>query len=95
MCLPKSVAADVVDHIVPPKLADAIASGDHAVIAAARALFWDTKNWQSLCKFHHDSTKKRLEISGKRVGCDINGRPLDPNHHWNKGDHGRKTIPAD
>lgn len=34
------VAATVVDHIVPHK-------GD-------QRLFWDRRNWQSLCKYHHD-----------------------------------------
>lgn len=43
--------ATVVDHIVPHR-------GD-------QALFWDTKNWQSLCKWHHDSDKQRLEKSGE------------------------------
>ncbi len=36
----KTVAAEVVDHIVPHK-------GDYS-------LFWDEKNWQPLCKRHHD-----------------------------------------
>lgn len=43
-------AADVVDHIIPHK-------GD-------QALFWDSGNWQSLCKEHHDGDKKLIE-SGK------------------------------
>ncbi len=34
------VAATVVDHIIPHK-------GD-------KKLFWNRKNWQSLCKRHHD-----------------------------------------
>lgn len=37
--------ATVVDHIIPHK-------GDSA-------LFWDTGNWQSLCKTHHDSKTAR------------------------------------
>jgi 5-methylcytosine-specific restriction protein A len=84
MCDPKPVAAEVVDHIVPHRLGEAMKSGDRDRIAAARSLFWDSKNWQSLCKWHHDSTKKRLEVSGRIIGCDVDGRPLDPNHHWNK-----------
>jgi 5-methylcytosine-specific restriction protein A len=43
----KFKSADVVDHIKPHK-------GD-------LTLFWDTSNWQPLCKFHHDSTKQRIE----------------------------------
>lgn len=34
-------AATVVDHVTPHK-------GD-------QALFWDTANWQPLCKAHHDA----------------------------------------
>ena len=49
MCLAegKLTPATVVDHIKPHR-------GDPT-------LFWDTTNWQSLCKQHHDSTKKILE----------------------------------
>jgi 5-methylcytosine-specific restriction protein A len=62
-------AATVVDHITPHK-------GD-------QSLFWDSaNNWQPLCKTHHDSTKQRQERSGRVIGCDANGWPLDPSHHW-------------
>jgi 5-methylcytosine-specific restriction endonuclease McrA len=63
-------AATVVDHIIPHK--------------KDWTLFWDSANWQPLCKQHHDSTKQRLEKSGTVVGCDINGLPVDRNHHWYK-----------
>jgi 5-methylcytosine-specific restriction endonuclease McrA len=56
-------AANVVDHRIPHR-------GD-------QALFWDRSNWQSLCAPHHNSTKQRLEKSGRAGGCDINGLPLD------------------
>lgn len=50
-----AIAAQVVDHIIPHKLKQAIDSGDPARIAAARMLFWDSAgNWQPLCKPHHD-----------------------------------------
>lgn len=49
------VAATVVDHIIAHKLKQAIDSGDEVAITKARALFWDSANWQSLCKPHHDS----------------------------------------
>ena len=65
------VAATVVDHKVPHR-------GD-------QALFWDTSNWQALCKRCHDSHKQRLEKSGTEVGCGIDGVPLDAGHHWRKG----------
>jgi 5-methylcytosine-specific restriction enzyme A len=50
----KHTVADVVDHITPHK-------GDET-------LFWDISNWQPLCKFHHDSTKKKIE---NRVGAGL------------------------
>jgi 5-methylcytosine-specific restriction endonuclease McrA len=43
--------ASVVDHIKPHR-------GD-------QKLFWDSENWQSLCKLHHDSDKQMLEKSGR------------------------------
>lgn len=76
--------ASVVDHIKPHKLSEAIASGDEKQIAEARKLFWDQENWQPLCKHCHDSYKQQLEKSGTIAGCDTNGKPLDPNHPWNK-----------
>lgn len=78
----KIVAATVVDHIVPHRLSDAIDSGDEQRIAEARERFWDSDNWQPLCKHCHDSRKQRLERSGRVQGCDANGLPLDPHHFW-------------
>lgn len=75
--------AKVVDHIVPHKLYEAIESGDAERIKAARKLFWDPDNHQALCEHCHDSHKKRLEMSGREVGCDVNGIPIDAKHHWN------------
>lgn len=66
----KMVPSTVVDHIKPHK-------GD-------MSLFWDADNWQSLCTTCHNSYKKRLEMTGKVVGCDENGMPLDDDHHWKK-----------
>ncbi|MGQ9088597.1 HNH endonuclease, partial [Klebsiella pneumoniae] len=53
-------------------------------IAKAQKLFWSRKNWQGLCKQHHDSTKQRMEKRGTVIGCDESGMPLDPNSHWFK-----------
>ena len=64
------VIATVVDHIEPHR-------GDMTV-------FWDSGNWQSLCKLCHDGYKQRLEKSGTIAGCNVDGRPLDPKHHWNR-----------
>lgn len=65
------VPATVVDHVIPHR-------GD-------KALFWDSTNWQSLCKECHDRHKKRLENSGAVVGCDLTGMPIDPAHPWRQG----------
>ena len=46
------------------------------------ALFFDYSNTQALCKRCHDSVKQRFEKSGVWVGCDADGLPLDPKHHW-------------
>ena len=48
------VAAKVVDHIVPHKLSDAIASGNKERIAKAYQLFWRRSNWQALCIVCHN-----------------------------------------
>ena len=78
----KVCTASVVDHIVPHRLKDAHASGDPNRIAAALKLFWDRKNWQPLCESHHNATKQRAEKRGYEQGCDAEGIPLDPGHHW-------------
>ena len=66
--LGKTVAAEVVDHILPHK-------GDHK-------LFWNPANHQPLCKACHDSHKQRFEKSGTVQGCGLDGVPIDPGHHW-------------
>ncbi|MDO0945928.1 HNH endonuclease [Chromohalobacter israelensis] len=60
--------ATVVDHIEPHR-------GD-------MKLFWRRSNWQSLCKPCHDRDKARIEAGGALPGCDDDGMPLDPGHHW-------------
>ena len=77
--------ATVVDHITPHRLKDALITGNPADISRAQKLFWDRGNWQGLCKPHHDSTKQRMEKSGRMTGCDADGIPLDPDSHWNRG----------
>ena len=66
----KTRLAELVDHIEPHR-------GDPE-------LFWDQDNWAASCKPCHDGAKQELEKSGTIRGCDINGRPLDPNHPWNQ-----------
>jgi hypothetical protein len=48
------------------------------------ALFFDPSNLQSLCKACHDGSKQSEERRGYVIGNDATGRPLDPNHPWNK-----------
>lgn len=56
-------AAEVVDHIKPH-------GGD-------MELFWDSDNWQALCKSHHNSDKQMLEKSGRtRTKFDDRGRVI-------------------
>lgn len=58
-----------VDHITPIKQGGAEFSHD---------------NLQTLCIDHHNQ-KTAAERAGKpwrRKGCDANGMPLDPGHHW-------------
>lgn len=77
-------AATVVDHIIPHKLKESLRSNDPVAIAKSQKLFWSRKNWQALCKQHHDSTKQRMEKRGVAIGCDENGIPLDARSHWFK-----------
>lgn len=50
------IQATVVDHIKPHK--------------GNKELFWDSSNWQSLCKPCHDSWKQQLEKSGNQAQYD-------------------------
>nr|WP_244485255.1 HNH endonuclease signature motif containing protein [Pseudolabrys sp. Root1462] len=66
-----TVAATVVDHIIPHK-------GD-------QKLFWDIEgNWQPLCKFHHDSAKQAEEGRGYSGEVGLDGWPLDQKHPANR-----------
>lgn len=52
-------AAEVTDHIVPHRLAEALASGEPERIVEARSLFWDRSNWQPLCWTCHSRKTAR------------------------------------
>lgn len=78
------VTATVVDHIIPHRLGAAINTGDTELVRAARLLFWDKTNWQSLCTSHHSKDKQIIETRGD-VGCDEHGFPLSSTSHWNVG----------
>ena len=60
-------AGTVVDHVVPHRLAEAINANDPEIIAEARARFWDSSNWQTLCTTHHNSTKQAEEKEARRL----------------------------
>lgn len=62
--------AAVVNHKTPHK-------GDEA-------LFFDLENTESVCKADHDALIQREEARGYTIGCDVDGRPLAPDHPWNR-----------
>jgi hypothetical protein len=70
MCLQtgRLTAATVADHIEPHR-------GDPVK-------FWKGE-LQSLCDTCHNAIKQVQEKTGVLRGSDIDGMPLDPNHHWN------------
>lgn len=45
--------------------------------------FWGGP-FQSLCKVHHDSVKQAEESRGHVIGSGLDGRPLAPDHPWNR-----------
>lgn len=54
--------ASVVDHVIPHR-------GD-------MALFWESSNWQALCKPCHDQDKARLERGSHAIGAGLDGWPI-------------------
>jgi 5-methylcytosine-specific restriction enzyme A len=60
--------ATVVDHIQPHR--------------GNLSLFWSRTNWQPACYTCHNAAKQSQEVTGRVRGCDENGVPLDPGHHW-------------
>jgi 5-methylcytosine-specific restriction enzyme A len=72
--------ATVVDHRIP------ISERGRQERLASEA-FVSLDQLASLCASHHN-TKTRAEQLGQqdwmRAGCDVFGRPNDPDHPWNK-----------
>ena len=60
--------ASVADHIIPHRGREDLFEGE----------------LQSLCAACHSSVKQSQERTGRLRGAAIDGRPLDPNHHWNR-----------
>ena len=58
-------AATVADHVIPHR--------------GNATLFWEGK-LQSLCAFHHNSTKKQEEARGYAFDVGMDGLPVDPKH---------------
>jgi hypothetical protein len=48
------------------------------------ALFVDPANHESVCKDHHDTLVQREEARGHAIGTGLDGRPVDPEHPWNR-----------
>lgn len=44
----------------------------------------DRSNLAALCHSCHSVKTQRDQGSKVVYGCDVNGLPLDPDHHWNK-----------
>ena len=66
----KITVATIVDHVIPHK-------GDSV-------LFNDVRNWQPLCKAHHDRTKQRIDVHGFSTEVDPStGLYRDPKHPSN------------
>jgi 5-methylcytosine-specific restriction enzyme A len=61
-------AAEVVDHV----------DGHNNIVE------FKTGGLMSLCKLHHDSTKKKAEHRGYSGACDEHGFPVDERHPWNR-----------
>jgi 5-methylcytosine-specific restriction protein A len=64
---------------------------DHAVSRRAGGAAHDSRNLKPYCHSHHSQKTARRDggfghaPSNKRVamvGCDANGNPTDPGHHW-------------
>jgi 5-methylcytosine-specific restriction enzyme A len=60
--------ATVVDHVYPHR--------------GVWGLFWNRNNWQPLCTPCHSGAKQSEESTGRVLGSDEHGIPLDPSHHW-------------
>jgi hypothetical protein len=65
--------AEVADHVVPVVDRNGVASYER----------FRTGALQSLCRPHHDSTKRKADAFGFIGACDETGTPRDPRHPWN------------
>lgn len=66
---------------------------DHVKAIEDGGAAFDLANCMALCQRHHSrKTVMKDRGFGNKVstkpliaGCDINGLPIDPHHHWNRG----------
>lgn len=47
-------------------------------------LFFDLNNTETVCQRCHSGLIQREEARGYMIGSDINGRPVDTTHPWNR-----------
>lgn len=71
----RQTRATVLDHILPWRRPDG---------SADWKLFGDPKNHRSLCQPCHDANGSQRNREAKPPGAGADGRPLDPNHPWNR-----------
>jgi len=74
------MGAEVVDHRIP------ISEQGRKERSSSEA-FPPLEGLASLCAAHHNMKTRAEQLGQKdwlRAGCDIFGRPHDPDHHWNK-----------
>jgi 5-methylcytosine-specific restriction endonuclease McrA len=57
-------------------------------VARSMALALEPLNFEVVCPACHNIIEPRDGSPAKPRGCDIDGRPLDPNHPWLKGTQG-------
>jgi 5-methylcytosine-specific restriction endonuclease McrA len=52
-----------------------------------KRLFWYKENWQARCTTCHNDAQGPEKTGRAETyrGCDENGVPLDPGHHWRDG----------
>ena len=56
---------------------------DHIQRIADGGDWFDPANLQSLCHSCHSRKTKRDEGANVKMGCNQDGIPIDPVHHWN------------
>ena len=58
---------------------------DHIQPIASGGSWFDADNLQALCHEHHSQKTAAEQGHVARMGCGMDGLPLDPTHHWRRG----------